>query len=78
MVALYRCGRQAEATEVFQQYRRALSHELGLDPSPALRELEASILSRDPKLDLAGAQRSTPQRNAARAWRPASPIFRSS
>ena len=59
MVALYRCGRQAEAIEVYQQYRRALSHELGLDPSPALRELEASILSRDPKLDLAGARRST-------------------
>jgi YVTN family beta-propeller protein len=74
MVALYRCGRQAEALEVYQQYRRALSHELGLEPGPSLRELEASILSRDPKLDLAGARRPTPQPTdaaARRRWNPA-------
>jgi peptide/nickel transport system substrate-binding protein len=52
MLALYRCGRQAEALESYQQYRRALSHELGLDPSPALSGLEASILRRDPSLGL--------------------------
>ena len=52
MLALYRSGRQAEALEVYRQYRRALSLELGLDPSPALRELEASILSRNPSLEL--------------------------
>jgi YVTN family beta-propeller protein len=51
MLALYRSGRQAEALEVYQQYRRALSHDLGLDPSPTLRELEASILARDPSLE---------------------------
>jgi YVTN family beta-propeller protein len=70
MVALYRCGRQAEAIELYQQYRRALSHELGLDPSPLLRELEASILCRDPKLDLARGQRPAPLPRAASArWR---------
>jgi YVTN family beta-propeller protein len=52
MLALYRSGRQAEALQVYQEYRRALSEQLGLDPSPALRRLEASILNRDPSLEL--------------------------
>jgi YVTN family beta-propeller protein len=52
MLALYRCGRQAEALGTYQEYRRGLSEQLGLDPSPALRGLEASILSRDPALEL--------------------------
>jgi peptide/nickel transport system substrate-binding protein len=51
MLALYRCRRQAEALQTFQEYRRALSERLGLDPSPALRQLEASILNRDPSLE---------------------------
>jgi DNA-binding SARP family transcriptional activator len=43
MVALYRCGRQAEALEAYQDARRALD-ELGVEPGPALRELQAAIL----------------------------------
>ncbi|HEX3686016.1 MAG TPA: BTAD domain-containing putative transcriptional regulator, partial [Gaiellaceae bacterium] len=50
MLALYRAGRQAEALEVYRDARRALSDELGLDPSPALQELERSILRQDPSL----------------------------
>jgi YVTN family beta-propeller protein len=50
MVALYRCGRQADALEAYQQARRALLDELGVEPGPALRELQAAILRQDPEL----------------------------
>src|SRR5262249_37063225 len=52
MLALYRCGRQAEALDVYQEYRRGLSEELGIDPSPRLQQWEAAILARDPELEL--------------------------
>ena len=39
MLALYRSGRQAEALEVYRQFRSALRDELGLEPSSQLREL---------------------------------------
>jgi predicted ATPase/DNA-binding SARP family transcriptional activator len=44
MQALYHAGRQHEALASFQEYRRRLADELGLDPSPALRQLEGEIL----------------------------------
>jgi predicted ATPase/DNA-binding SARP family transcriptional activator len=44
MRALYQAGRQAEALREYASYRRSLAEELGLDPSPALRELERAIL----------------------------------
>jgi predicted ATPase/DNA-binding SARP family transcriptional activator len=44
MQALYEAGRQHEALASFQDYRRRLSAELGLEPSPALRSLETEIL----------------------------------
>jgi DNA-binding SARP family transcriptional activator len=53
MLALYRSGRQAEALEAFQDARRALVDELGIDPSPALQRLERAILQQDPALDFA-------------------------
>jgi DNA-binding SARP family transcriptional activator/tetratricopeptide (TPR) repeat protein len=52
MLALYRSGRQAEALEVFQDGRRALVDELGIDPGRSLRELERAILRQDAELDL--------------------------
>ena len=48
MDALYRSGRQHEALAAFQEYRRLLSQELGLDPSPELRELEGRIRRHEP------------------------------
>ena len=51
MLALYRCGREAEALDSYQRFRCALSEELGLDPGPRLQRLEAEILARDPSLD---------------------------
>jgi len=44
MLALYRCGRQAEALASYREGRRLLSDELGIEPGPALRELEGAIL----------------------------------
>ena len=43
-------GGQAEALEVYHEFRTALQEELGLEPSPLLRELEAAILRQDPVL----------------------------
>jgi YVTN family beta-propeller protein len=51
MLALYRSGRQAEALEVYQEFRRALSEQLGLDPGPSLQQLELAIHARDPSLE---------------------------
>ena len=53
MLALYRAGRQAEALHAYQQARRALVDELGIEPGEALRRLEAQILSQDRALDRA-------------------------
>ena len=50
MLALYRCGRQADALEVYREARETLAEDLGLDPSPALQELERAILRQDPSL----------------------------
>jgi DNA-binding SARP family transcriptional activator/tetratricopeptide (TPR) repeat protein len=44
MLALYRDGRQTEALEVYREFRSVLRDELGLDPSPQLRDLESAIL----------------------------------
>jgi DNA-binding SARP family transcriptional activator/tetratricopeptide (TPR) repeat protein len=53
MLALYRCGRQAEALTAFADARRVLIGELGIEPGPRLRELQARILAADPGLNLA-------------------------
>jgi len=47
MLALYRCGRQAEALNAYEQGRRLLAEELGLDPGAALRRLHEQILLDD-------------------------------
>ena len=51
MLALYRCGRQADALRAFQDARHTLTEELGIEPSPALRALEQALLVQDPSLD---------------------------
>ncbi len=50
MLALYRAGRQADALAVYRASRQRLVDELGLEPSPSLRELESRILRHDPAL----------------------------
>src|SRR5580704_9042244 len=50
ILALYRSGRQAEALRAYTGIRDRLADELGIDPGPALRELQARILAQDPSL----------------------------
>ena len=50
MTALYRSGRQAEALDAYQDARRALVDELGIEPGTGLQELERAILRQDPAL----------------------------
>jgi DNA-binding SARP family transcriptional activator/predicted negative regulator of RcsB-dependent stress response len=51
MLALYRSGRPAEALAVYHSTRQVLVEELGLEPSPAMQELERAILLADPALE---------------------------
>ena len=57
VLALYRCGRQADALAAYQDLRGRLADELGIDPNPALARLQEAILRQDAGLD----------------WRPAEP-----
>ena len=56
MLALYRCDRQADALQAYQDARRVLVEELGIEPGARLRELEGSILAQEPALALPAAR----------------------
>ena len=55
MLALYRCGRQADALEAYTRARRRLDEELGLEPSAELQQLQDAILRQDASLAAPGA-----------------------
>jgi DNA-binding SARP family transcriptional activator/tetratricopeptide (TPR) repeat protein len=55
MIALYRSGRPAEALRVFQDGRRVLAEELGIDPGSELSRIHQQVLTSDPALDLPAA-----------------------
>ncbi|WP_049572265.1 AfsR/SARP family transcriptional regulator [Nonomuraea sp. SBT364] len=63
MLALYRASRSPEALDVYQDTRRIMIDELGIEPGPALRRLQQAVLRRDPALD----RRSPAQRAALAA-----------
>jgi predicted ATPase/DNA-binding SARP family transcriptional activator len=50
ILALYRCGRQADALDSFERLRARLADELGIDPTPDLRLLHQAVLRQDPRL----------------------------
>ncbi len=70
MTALHRDGRAAEALDGFRRYRRRLAEDLGLDPGPALRDLELAILRNETPPEPGGA--STAEAPAPRA--PGAPV----
>jgi class 3 adenylate cyclase/pimeloyl-ACP methyl ester carboxylesterase len=62
MRALYASGRQAEALSSYETYRRMLDEELGIAPSPALKDLQRRLLQQDP--DLSPRDGAQPSRRA--------------
>ncbi len=70
ILALYRSGRQQEALDAYRATRRLLGDELGLEPGPALQELERAILKHDPSL----AAPAQPIRIGSRLPAPPTPL----
>jgi DNA-binding SARP family transcriptional activator len=66
MVALYRAGRQPEALAAFRVGRAALVEAFGIEPTPALKELESRVLLQDPALDAPSRARLAPPREEHR------------
>ena len=66
MLGLYRSGRQGDALAAYQDVRRVLAGELGVDPGPELRLLQQQILAADPALVLTGKRRAAARPASAR------------
>ncbi len=64
MLALYRSGRQAEALRAYQEARRTLVEELGIEPSVPLQRLEKAILNQHPSLEAPTGVTLAPSRSA--------------
>lgn len=68
MAAQYRAGRQGDALASYQRARETLAEELGVDPGPALQELERLILAQDPSLETIGISTFLPAAPTGRAY----------
>lgn len=64
MLALYRCGRRADALLAYLQVRDVLAEETGLEPGQKLRDLHRTILGEDPALDSVIATEEREHRSA--------------
>ncbi|MDG4756652.1 BTAD domain-containing putative transcriptional regulator [Micromonospora sp. WMMD710] len=73
MLALYRDGRQGEAVATYRRLRDALRDNLGIDPSPRLRDLQSAILRQDTAIDAPAP--ATAARVVAAQLPPAVPTF---
>jgi WD40 repeat protein/DNA-binding SARP family transcriptional activator len=58
MLALYRCGRQADALEAYREARARLVEDIGVEPGPELRSLHEAILRQDASLEPPAAARA--------------------
>jgi YVTN family beta-propeller protein len=74
MLALYRSGRQAEALEAYQDARRALVDELGIEPGEELKALQGAILAHDPALGGSAPPRRPGRREATAPGEPAAAV----
>ncbi|MEU2549944.1 BTAD domain-containing putative transcriptional regulator [Streptomyces roseolus] len=73
MLALYRCGRQADALSVYARVRAELVENLGLEPGHDLRLLHQAILNQDPELILPSSPMSA-QQALPMGWSAARPV----
>src|SRR5712691_1499575 len=75
MLALYRSGRQAEALSAYQEARRALAEELGLEPSLMLQRLEKAMLTQDASLEAPTPKERTLGEDGERRTAPSGGVF---
>lgn len=70
MLALYRSGRHAEALRTYDELRTVLAEQLGLDPSPRMRQLQERILLHDPELGVSQSREPITRETEAAARNP--------
>ncbi|WP_248958348.1 AfsR/SARP family transcriptional regulator [Sphaerisporangium perillae] len=75
MLAQYRAGRRSEALEIFNEGRRRLVEDLGLEPGPILRDMQTAIFRDDPKLASAKPVPSVWTRVVPAQLPPTAPLF---
>ena len=73
MITLFRSGRKAESLQAFRRAQQVFIDELGIDPGRQLTELQAAILSADPKLEWRPPRPTSPVPAGVASHQPAAP-----